>query len=152
MVNQILGGTFNSRLYQKLRHETGDTYSATLGSILTTAVRPGMLRLQTYTRVDNAAETERRLIAVLEEVHTNGVTDDEIQVALAYLKGSLVFLKETPDQIVNRAAINKVASLEANFRELSLERASQLPLDEINSFASRFYDPAKFALVKVVPE
>ena len=52
VVNQILGGTFNSRLYQKLRHETGDTYSATLGSILTTAVRPGMLRLQTYTRVD----------------------------------------------------------------------------------------------------
>ncbi|MCY4096214.1 MAG: insulinase family protein [Gammaproteobacteria bacterium] len=152
VVNQILGGTFNSRLYEKLRHETGDTYSATLSSVGTTTERRGMLRLQTYTRVDNAVYTERRLRSVLAELHANGVTEDEVQSALAYLRGSLVFAKETPIQIVNRAALNKVAGRDSNFRELMLERASQLTLDEINSFARRYYDPTKFALVKVVPE
>ena len=152
VVNQIVGGTFNSRLYQKLRHETGDTYSATLGSLFTTANRPGMLRLQTYTRVDNELDTERRLRSVLEEVHHHGVSDAEVRQALAYLKGRLVFSKETPDQIVNLAAINKVANLPANYRELALERASRMSLDEINRFARRYYDPTKFALIKVVPE
>ncbi len=152
VVNQIVGGTFNSRLYQKLRHETGDTYSATLGSLFTTANRPGMLSLQTYTRVDNESDTERRLRSVLEEVHDHGVSDAELKQALAYLKGRLVFDKETPDQIVNLAAINKVSNLPANFRELTLEHASRMSLHEINRFARRYYDPTKFALVKVVPD
>ncbi len=152
VVNQILGGTFNSRLYQKLRHETGDTYSATLSALFTTATRPGMLRLQTYTRVDNQLDTQTRLRSVLEEVHVHGVSKTEIEQALAYLRGRLVFSNETPDQIVNLAAINKVADLPSNFRELTLKRASQLSLIEINSFAHNYYDPIKFALVKVVPE
>ena len=104
VVNQILGGTWNSRLYHKLRHETGDTYSATLVSLFTTSKRSGMLKLQTYTRVDNALDTEMRLVSVLDEVHSAGVTEDEVQRAIAYLRGSIVFAKETPEQIVNRAA------------------------------------------------
>ncbi|MCY4129789.1 MAG: insulinase family protein [Gammaproteobacteria bacterium] len=152
VVNQILGGTFNSRLYQTLRHETGDTYSATLSSSFTTATRPGMLRLQTYTRVDNATETERRLRSVLAAVHVDGVSKEEVETALAYLNGRLVFSKETPDQIVNRAAINKVANLPSNHRELTLARAAEMSLVEINTFIRRYYDPTKFALVKVVPE
>ena len=152
VVNQILGGTFNSRLYQKLRHETGDTYSATLGSSFTTATRPGMLSLQTYTRVDNESETERRLRSVLEEVHADGVSAEEVQSALAYLNGRLVFSKETPVQIVNRAAVNRVANLPPNFRELTLARAAEMSMDKINAFIRRYYDPSKFALVKIVPK
>ena len=152
IVNQILGGTFSSRLYQKLRHETGDTYSATLGSWYNTTTRPGMLILQTYTRTENADDTERRLKEVLEEVFANGVTENEVARALAYLRGSLVFSKETPDQIVRQAASNLVVGLPANFREISIERASRMTLEEINAFARDFYDPQKFAIVKVVPE
>ncbi len=152
VVNQILGGTFNSRLYETLRHETGDTYSATLNSLFTTATRPGMLRLQTYTRVDNSTETERRLRSVLENVYVDGVSKEEVESALAYLNGRLRFSKETPNQIVNRAAVNRVANLPSNHRELTLVRAAELSLVEINMFARRYYDPAKFALVKVVPE
>ena len=152
VVNQILGGTFNSRLYQKLRHETGDTYSATLNISFTTPKRAGLLMLQTYTRVDNALETEQRLKSVLEELHANGVSKAEVERALAYLKGSLVFSKQTPSQIVNRVATNRLANLPSNFWEATIERASQMSLNEINSFVQSYYDPAKFALVKVVPE
>lgn len=152
IVNQILGGTFSSRLYQKLRHETGDTYSATLGSWYNTATRPGMLILQTYTRTENADDTERRLKEVLEEVFETGVTENEVAHALAYLRGSLVFSRQTPNQIVTPAATNLLVGLPVNFREISIERAAELTLDEINAFAQDFYDPSKFAIVKVVPK
>lgn len=152
LVNQILGGTFNSRLYQKLRHETGDTYSATLSSMFATPTRPGMLKLQTYTRSGNESETERRLRSVLEEVHVEGVFEDEVEKALDYLKGRLVFLEETPDQIVTRASINTVVNLPANWLELNLKNAEKMSLDKINEFAQRYYDPSKFALIKIVPE
>ena len=152
VANQILGGTFSSRLYQKLRHESGDTYSATLSSWYTTASRPGMLILQTYTRAENAQAAERKLKDVLMEVYVDGVTDSEVQQALAYLKGRLVFARETPSQVVNQAAVNKVAGLPPNFREVTLERAAAMGLDEINSFIRSFYDPTKFALVKVIPK
>ena len=111
-----------------------------------------MLRLQTYARVANDLDTQRRLRSVLDEVHTDGVSQTEVSQALANLEGRLVFSKETPSDIVNRAAIYRVSNLPSNFRELALRRASQMSLAEINAFARSYYDPTKFALVKVVPE
>lgn len=152
LVNQILGGTFSSRLYQKLRHETGDTYSATLSSWFTTATRPGMLILQTYTHTANLDETEARLKGVLEEVYESGITESEIESALAYLRGSLVFANETPNQIVTQVAANKVVGLPANFAEETIDQASRMNLQVINEFIRDFYDPSKFAIVKVIPK
>ncbi len=38
------------------------------------------------------------------------------------------------------------------FLDDAVERASSLALDEINRFVSRFYDPARFSMVRVAPE
>lgn len=152
VVNQILGGSFSSRLYQKLRHESGDTYSATLSHTFTTVNRRGMLSLETYTRVDNASVAEQKLQSVLANLHENGVSTEEVRRAVSFLKGREVFARETPAGIVNQWAVNRMNNLPGDFRMRSLNRAATLSIEEINEFVREFYDPDKFAMVRVVPE
>lgn len=151
IANHILGGTFSSRLYEKLRHESGDTYSANLNQVFGLH-EPGMLLLNTYTRADNEGVAVEKLRSVLSEISKNGVTQDEVDAALAYLNGRLLFASETPLDIAVSWATYRVYGLPGNFQELMLEKASKLTLDEINSFISDFYNPDRFALVRVVPE
>ena len=151
VVNQILGGTFSSRLVEKLRHEGGDTYSANLVQLLTRR-RPGMVALETFTRADNELLVEEKLRLVLADIHRDGVTKEEVDAALAYLKGRQVFAQETPEAIVNQWAANRVFELPGNVHELTLEQASRLSVDEINAFIGDFYNPDLFALAKVVPK
>ena len=152
VVNQILGGSFSSRLYQKLRHESGDTYSATLNHTFTTVNRPGMLLLETYTRADNASAAEQKLQSVLADLHENGVSTEEVGQAVSFLKGREVFARETPAGIVNQWAVNRMSNLPGYFRMKLLNRAERLTIEEINEFVRDFYDPKKFAMVRVVPE
>ena len=151
VVNQILGGGFSSRLYEKLRHEGGDTYRVQLNRMFTQH-GPGMLLLETFTRADNAAVAEEKLRSVLVALHQYGITQDELDAAIAYYKSNQAFAYEAPSGIVNRWAMNRMYGLPVNAHELTLERISNLKLDEINTFVKDYYDPDKFAVVRVVPE
>ena len=152
IVNQILGGTFSSRLYQRLRHDSGDSYSATLNRIYTTMFRSGLFSLDTYTHVENSKVAEEKLRSVLVEIHKNGVTKNEVDKALAYLNGSRIFYRQTPSQIVNLWAANRMQKLPGNFQQLTLDQAAKLSLGQINEFIRDFYNPGKFAMVRVVPK
>ena len=152
IVNQVLGGGFSSRLYEKIRHEFGDSYSATLSTLTTTATRPGMLMIRTYTRLDNAEAMEQRLSDVLHTIHEKGINEEEVERALSFLRGRRIFAQQTPNGVVNEAAVNLLHGLPANFLDVAYDQAERLSLAEINDFARDFYNPDKFALVKVVPK
>ena len=148
LVNHALGGTFSSRLYERLRHESGDTYGVSLGHYFH-GVEEGMLLIRTYTQTANADAAIAKLKDVLTEVSAEGITQAEVDDAIAYMEGREIFLAETPQGIVNRWAGNKLLGRPGDFQTKTLQRAAQLSLDEINEFAADFYHPDHFALVKV---
>lgn len=149
LVNHALGGTFSSRLYERLRHESGDTYGVSLGQYFQ-GIEEGMLLIRTYTQTENADAAIAKLKGVLAEVSAKGITQSEVDAAIAYLEGREVFLTETPQGIVNRWALNKLLGRPGDFQSRTLQRAAEFSLAEINEFAADFYDPDRFALVKVV--
>ena len=150
VVNRILGGSFSSRLYEKLRHESGDTYRVQLHRVFAQH-GPGMLLLETFTRAGNAAVAEEKLRSVLVDLHQNGITQSELEATIARFRSNQALPYEAPSGIVNRLAMNRMYGLPVNAHELTLERISNLTLDEINTFVKEYYDPDKFALVRVVP-
>ena len=151
VVNRILGGGFSSRLYEKLRHESGDTYRVQLHRVFAQH-GPGMLLFETFTRAGNAAVAEEKLRSVLVDLHRNGITQRELEATIARFRSNQAIPYEAPSGIVNRLAMNRMYGLPVNAHELTLERISNLTLDEINTFVKEYYDPDKFALVRVVPE
>jgi zinc protease len=80
-----LGGMFNSRLNLKLREEKGYTYGAFGGFDCRRDGGVFAARAAVQTAVTGAAVTE--LVAVIETMHKDGLTDEELDRARSYRAG-----------------------------------------------------------------
>ena len=103
----------------------------------------------TYSRNENAAATEAKLREVLRTFHAGGITEEERADAAGYLRGRRAFTVQSPGQVLDRVLWDLSRGLEAGDRDALSERAATLPLDEVNAFIRRFYDPPRFTLVRV---
>ena len=147
VADHVLGGHFYSRLYVALRHGEGDTYAT--GTIREAEPATGAYAAWTYSRNENAAATEDKLRGVLREIHERGITEEERADAVGYLRGRRAFTVQTPGQVLDRILWDRSRELPPGERDRLVERAAALPLAEINEFAKRFYDPARFTMIRV---
>ena len=147
IADHVLGGHFNSRLMLALRQEGGETYGA--GVLNWGGLEPSIYGLGTFTRTDNAEQTERKLREVLATFHEHGITEEERARAASALVGRRAFDRQSPGQVLSSRLDERLSGLPDGFRDLLPERAAAVPLEEINAFIRRFYDPAAFTLLKV---
>jgi zinc protease len=150
VADHVLGGHFYSRLYSALRHEGGETYGARSTNLGDVAIGP--YGLGTFTRAANAPATESKLREVLRAFHAQGITEEERADAIGNLRGRILFERQSPATILEAWLLEQRLGLPEGFRDELPERAGALSLDEINRFIVRYYDPAQFTMVRVVPE
>jgi predicted Zn-dependent peptidase len=149
VADHVLGGHFFSRLYKALRHEGGETYGAT--TFGGGGIAPGPYALTTFTRSDNAAHTEEKLREVLRVFREHGITEEERQAAVGYLRGNRAFSRQSPAQILSRWLWERRHDYAEGFWDDLVERAAAVPLEDVNAFIEDFYDPARFTMIQVVP-
>jgi len=150
IADHVLGGHFHSRMYEALRHEGGETYSAhTVGEGGTEREAYGM---QTFTRAENTETTEAKLRRVLEVFHEQGITAEEQLAAVGFLVGRRPFTRQSPGQILSRYLWERRNGLPAGFHDDLIDRAAQVPRAEINAFIREFYDPDLFQMIRVQPD
>ena len=147
VADHVLGGHFYSRLYVALRHGEGDTYAT--GTLREGEPAAGAYALWTYSRTANAAATEAKLRGVLATFRDGGITEEERADAIGYLTGRRAFNVQAPGQVLDRILWEKSRGLAPGYRDALVERAAALPLAEINEFVKRFYDPARFTMIRV---
>lgn len=149
VADHVLGGHFYSRLSVALRHERGDTYGAWTED--TTGSAPGWVVAKTFTRAGNADAVQARLREVVGRLHEGGVTEDERAAAAGYLVGRRAFARQSPEQVLATWMNERALGLPEGFFDARAQRAAAIPLDELNRFVRRFYDPKAWGLVRVVP-
>jgi predicted Zn-dependent peptidase len=98
VMGAILGGLFNSRLNMKLREEKGYTYGAHAGFELRRAAGPFSARAAVNTEVTAAALAD--LVAELERMRSERVSEAELRAARDYLIGVFPLRFETPGPII----------------------------------------------------
>lgn len=147
VADHVLGGHFYSRLYVALRHGEGDTYAT--GTIREGEPATGAYAAWTYSRNANAAATEAKLRRVLVELHERGITEEERRDAVGFMRGRRAFTAQSPGQVLDRILWERSRGLAPGYRDALPDRAAALTLDEINQFARRFYDPARFTMIRV---
>ena len=87
LMNHVLGGgSFTSWLYEEIREKRGLAYGAT--SYLASYDHAGILGIATATRADAAPQTVDIIRKEIERMATTGPTQDELDKAKAYVKGS----------------------------------------------------------------
>jgi len=131
LVNTIFGGRFTSQLNEALRVESGLTYGAQ--SFFDSKKQPGAFAIYSYTKNESTVQAIDLALQVLDKLHKNGVTADELASAKAYIKGQFPPSIETSGQLARRIANNEfyglnddeINQLEARIDAVTLQTAKQ---------------------------
>jgi len=109
VVNTIFGGRFTSQLNEALRVESGLTYGAE--SFFDSKKQPGAFAIYSFTKNETTVQAIDLALKVLDKLHKEGVTAQELASAKAYLKGQFPPSIETAGQLASRIASNEFYGL-----------------------------------------
>jgi len=142
VVNTIFGGRFTSELNEALRVESGYTYGA--GSAFESRKTPGPFAIRSFTKNETTTPAIDLALQVLQKLHTNGVTAEQLASAKSYIKGQFPPSIETSQQLARRIVTDEfygmsddeVNQLEARVDAVTPEMAKQViakhfPLDNL---------------------
>ena len=117
VLGHALGDGPSSRLYEQIRDERGLAYS-----VFTSHMNfsdSGMMTLYCGTTPKHLTEVRSLVDAQLEAVQADGITDEEMRVAVGYLTGSTILALEDPGTRMARLGSGEIT------------RGSAIPLDEV---------------------
>ena len=142
VVNTIFGGRFTSELNEALRVESGYSYGAR--SFFDSRKAPGPFEIASFTKNETTTPAIDLALQILEKLHKNGVTEEQLKSAKSYIKGQFPPTIETSGQLVRRIVVNEfyglgddeVNQLEARIDAVTLAMAKQtiekhFPLDNL---------------------
>jgi predicted Zn-dependent peptidase len=110
LVNTIFGGRFTSLLNEALRVESGLTYGAI--SAFDPRKAPGPFGIYSYTKNESTAQAIDMALQVLQKLHKQGITTEELASAKSYIKGQFPPSIETSKQLAQIIAINEFYGLD----------------------------------------
>jgi predicted Zn-dependent peptidase len=102
VVNTVFGGRFTSMLNEELRTNTGLTYGA--GSFFREQRVAGPFAISTYTENSTTVEAIDLALKLLDKLHREGLSEEQLRSAKAYLKGQYPPQIETTEQLAELLA------------------------------------------------
>ncbi len=112
VVNTVFGGRFTSLLNEALRVESGLTYGAR--STFDARKEPGAFGIYSFTRNETTAQALDLALQVLQKLHKDGITPEQLASAKSYIKGQFPPSIETSAQLARRIAQNEFYGLDDN--------------------------------------
>ncbi len=110
LVNTVFGGRFTSLLNEALRVESGLTYGAI--SAFDPRKAPGPFGIYSYTKNESTVQAIDMALQVLQKLHKQGISADELASAKSYMKGQFPPSLETSKQLAQIIAINEFYGLD----------------------------------------
>src|SRR5580658_3886934 len=120
--NTIFGGRFTSEHNEALRVESGYTYGA--NSVFEARKVPGPFGIFSFTKNETTTPAIDLALQVLEKLHKDGVTEEQLKSAKSYIKGQFPPTIETSAQLVHRIVVNEYYGLgddEVNLLEARID-------------------------------
>lgn len=144
VLNSILGGSINSRLFQKIRENSGLTYS--IYSYGSSYRDTGLFHVYAAMNPMQAPTVFKKIMKIIEEVKKRGVTSEELQMTKEQIKTELILGSESAKSRMNangKSMINRgrIISLEE-----MVEGINAVSLEDVKDFANRYFDLSKCSL------
>ena len=132
VVNTVFGGRFTSELNEALRVESGYTYGAS--SFFDSRKTPGPFAIFSFTKNETTTQAIDLALKVLEKLHKEGLSAEQLQSAKSYIKGQFPPAIETSKQLAQIIASyefyglsdDEVNQLEARVDAVTPELAKQV--------------------------
>ena len=147
VMNEVLGGSFTSRLVQNIREEKGYTYS--IGSGFSYPADIGRFVVSAAVRNDVVADALNEVFMEIERIKTEPLTDEEIKAARDGIVGRFVFTLETYQDFVNVVSSYKTRGVELERLNEWLGLINAVSKDDALSVAQEFIREDEAILVVV---
>src|ERR1700730_5470493 len=109
VVNTIFGGRFTSELNEALRVESGYTYGAS--SFFDSRRMPGPFGIFSFTKNETTTPAIDLALQVLQRLHKDGVSTEQLKSAKSYIKGQFPPNMETSRQLAQIIATHEFYGL-----------------------------------------
>ncbi|WDH77049.1 pitrilysin family protein [Exiguobacterium marinum] len=131
LMNNAIGATMSSRLFQSIREEEGLAYS--IYSYYTTFADHGTFTIYVGTSPDTLKQVEVILERELTRLVEEGLTDEEVDKGKRQLKGSLVLGNESSSARMNRNGRNLLLLDEVEPIEHVIQKVERIEGEEVNA-------------------
>jgi zinc protease len=151
LLNDILGGSsFRSRLFNDVRTKQGLAYS--VGSSLRTGVREqGIWAMRAETKLTSTQEVISRLMANMERLQSESVTDTELKEAKEAFVNSFVFSFTSSSAIVSRLIGLEYDGLPKDFLQQLRDKVVKLTKEDLLRAARTHLHPDQLRILAVGP-
>ncbi len=147
LVNTLFGGRFTSMINTELRIKSGLTYGA--GSSFAEWKARGPFAISSYTRNASTGQALDLTLEVLKRLHVQGISDDDLKSAKAYLKGQFPPDIETSDQLASLLAGLQFAGLDEREVDTYYAKIDAATMADVNRIIKQYFplDNLVFVLV-----
>jgi zinc protease len=148
MMNEILGGGFASRLFQKVRTELGLAY-AVGGGISFAYDHPGEFRAEVLTKSPSTVDATRAALAEIAGLTTRPFTDEELARAKDNILNSFLFRYDTREKVLAESVRLEFYGYPPNYLETYKAALEKVTLADLDRVAKKYVHPDKLAILVV---
>lgn len=144
VLNSILGGSVNSKLFQKIREDAGLTYS--IYSYGSSYRDTGLFHIYAAMNPNQKDTVMKKITKVIEDLKTEGITMDELIMTKEHIKTDLILGSEGVRSRMNsngKAMLNRGRLVTLN--EL-IEGIDKVSIEDVSDFANRYLDLANCSI------
>jgi len=148
VMNEILGGSFASRLFQKVRTELGLAY-AVGGSYGYAWDHPGTFRAEVLTKSATTVDATNAALAEIDGLTTRPFTDEELARAKDNILNSFLFRYDTREKVLAERVRLEFYGYPADYLETYRAALEKVTVDDLNAVAKKYIHPGKLAILVV---
>jgi zinc protease len=148
VMNEILGGGFGSRLFQKVRTELGLAY-AVGGGFGADYDHPAAFRAEVLTKSPSTVDATKAALAEIAGLNSKPFTEDELKRAKDSILNSFLFKYDSRDKILGEQERLEFYGYPADYLETYKTALEKVTLADLATVAKKYIHPEKLAVLVV---
>jgi len=148
MMNDVLGGGFASRLFQKIRTEKGLAY-AVGGGLSFAWDHPATFRIVALTQSASTVEATRLAFSELQGMTTSPITEEELKRAKDNILNTFLFRYDTKGKVLAERVRLEFYGYPSDYLETYRAALEKVTVADANAAAKKYIHPDKMALLVV---
>ncbi len=148
VMNEILGGGFASRLFQKVRTELGLAYEVG-GGMSFAYDHPATFRVVVLTKSASTVDATRAALGEIDGLTTRPFTEEELKRAKDNILNSFLFRYDTREKVLAERERLEFYGYPADYLEIYKAALEKVTLADLNAVAKKYIHPGKLAVLVV---
>ena len=149
VLGAILGEGMSSRLFIQVRERRGLAYHISAGH--EPYVDTGAFTVYTGLKLEKVEEGLEVIIAELERIAMEKVTDDELKKAREMIRGRLAIRSESTNFLAEYAGVEFILDREIESFDEYLKKIDSITAEDVQNVARQLFDKNKFNLQVIGP-